>query len=123
MSGDRRAFLRSLAALPLIGGGVTLIGQPTAVAEPVTTDTLYAYTAFLAWEHAAAYWALETARHGSLPLHVERIIDPHDRASAAPMFWLPAHRGVAELLSVAGPASRAALVMSAAGLDWRRVAR
>ena len=29
---DRRTFLRQLASLPLIGGGVTLIGNPTAAA-------------------------------------------------------------------------------------------
>jgi len=29
---DRRGFLRGLAALPLIGGGVTLIGNPTRAA-------------------------------------------------------------------------------------------
>ena len=33
---DRRSFLRQLASLPLIGGGVTLIGKPTAAAVPVT---------------------------------------------------------------------------------------
>lgn len=27
---DRRSFLRGLVSLPLIGGGVTLIGQPSA---------------------------------------------------------------------------------------------
>ncbi len=38
---DRRGFLRGLATLPLIGGGVTLIGNPTrAAAEPVTEDLL-----------------------------------------------------------------------------------
>ena len=31
----RRDFLRSLAALPLIGGSVALIGQPVAAATPV----------------------------------------------------------------------------------------
>jgi hypothetical protein len=33
----RRDFLRSLAHLPLIGGGVTILGNPTAAAVPVTT--------------------------------------------------------------------------------------
>jgi hypothetical protein len=39
----RRGFLRGLASLPLIGGGVTLIGNPTRAAEPVTLDLLDAY--------------------------------------------------------------------------------
>ena len=47
---DRRTFLRGLAALPLIGGGVTLIGNPTAAAVPVTDDLLRNYDCFLAWE-------------------------------------------------------------------------
>ena len=32
----RRSFLAGLASLPLIGGSVTLLGQPTAAATPVT---------------------------------------------------------------------------------------
>lgn len=35
---SRRGFLRGLVSLPLIGGGVTLIGAPTAAATPVTPD-------------------------------------------------------------------------------------
>ena len=50
MSG-RRDFLRGLVSLPLIGGGVTLIGQPSAVAEPVTSDLLEAYKTWLFNEH------------------------------------------------------------------------
>jgi len=37
---ERRGFLRALAGLPLIGGGVTLVGAPTAVAEPA--DPIFA---------------------------------------------------------------------------------
>ncbi len=39
----RRGFLRGLVTLPLIGGGVTLIGNPTAAAEPVTKELLVNY--------------------------------------------------------------------------------
>src|ERR687886_251693 len=46
----RRAFLRGLASLPLIGGGVTLIGNPTRAAEPVTPDLLEAYASWLFYE-------------------------------------------------------------------------
>jgi len=36
---NRRGFLRGLASLPLIGGGVTLIGQPTeSTGAPVHVD-------------------------------------------------------------------------------------
>lgn len=39
----RRGFLGQLATLPLIGGGITLIGQPTAAAVLVTPDLVEAY--------------------------------------------------------------------------------
>ncbi len=47
---ERRAFLSSLVALPLVGGGVKLIGQPTAAAVPVSDGLLRNYEAWLAWE-------------------------------------------------------------------------
>jgi len=46
----RRGFLRSLVALPMLGGGVALIGTPSAVAEPITTGLLDAYSRFLSAE-------------------------------------------------------------------------
>ncbi len=49
---DRRSFLRGLATLPLVGGGVTLIGNPTAAAVPVTPELLHGYKAWLMSEHA-----------------------------------------------------------------------
>ena len=38
----RRGFLRQLAHLPLIGGGVTLLGNPTAAAVPALGAALSA---------------------------------------------------------------------------------
>ena len=49
---DRRSFLRGLAALPLIGGSVTLIGQPTAAAVPVTPELMNGYKSWLCFEHS-----------------------------------------------------------------------
>jgi hypothetical protein len=37
---DRRSFLRGLVSLPLIGGGVTLIGQPAAAVPLVQAAAL-----------------------------------------------------------------------------------
>ena len=56
---DRRTFLRDLVTLPLIGGGVTLIGRPAAAVPLVQAAALpalenprqrarYAWTAFSA---------------------------------------------------------------------------
>ena len=42
---ERRSFLRGLVTLPLIGGAVTLIGDPTGPALPVTPDLLDGYDA------------------------------------------------------------------------------
>jgi hypothetical protein len=47
---QRRGFLRGLAALPLIGGGVTLIGNPTKAAVPVTRQLLETYHYWLDYE-------------------------------------------------------------------------
>ena len=47
----RRAFLRGLTTLPLIGGAIELIGQPSAVAEPVTLGLMQNYNMWLWHEH------------------------------------------------------------------------
>jgi hypothetical protein len=46
----RRGFLRRLCGLPLICGGLSFIGAPSAVAEPVTAGLMNAYDRFLAAE-------------------------------------------------------------------------
>jgi len=48
---DRRSFLRGLAALPLIGGSVAILGKPTQAAVPVTMDLMQSYHAWLHYEH------------------------------------------------------------------------
>jgi hypothetical protein len=47
----RRGFLLSSAALPFIGGGTSLIGAPTAIAEPVTEALVWGYKSWLYYEH------------------------------------------------------------------------
>jgi hypothetical protein len=46
----RRGFLRQLCALPMLGGGVALLGAPTAIAEPVTPGLIDAYARWLTLE-------------------------------------------------------------------------
>jgi len=48
---DRRTFLRGLAALPLIGGSVAILGKPTQAAVSVTIDLMQSYQAWLHYEH------------------------------------------------------------------------
>jgi hypothetical protein len=105
---SRRGFLRGLASLPLIGGAVTVIGNPTQAAEPPTEMMQNAYIAFLAHEHRQAL---------------------QDRFSftdwtgtyqpVTPMEWFPDYQEVETLVTGARPLSRAAVVLSAVGINWR----
>ena len=111
---DRRGFLRGLLALPLIGGGVTLIGQPSAVAEPVTADLLRQYVGFLAREYAHADAELmKMAPNDDRTLTWKQPI--HHLAFAN---W-PEIPAADALVRAAAPSTRAALVLSAVGADWR----
>ena len=98
----RRGFLRQLCALPLIGGGVTLIGQPTAVATPVTRELLEGYDCwldcerrFLAWERAQG--------------------DPQMFETLMNVRW-HSHSASAFVHDDPAPSARAALVLSAVGV-------
>lgn len=104
---SRRGFLRGLTTLPLIGGGVTLIGAPTAVAAPITTEVLDAYSEWL---------------------FMERRLLCHERwPGIKDMEWfVPCNTGVgpfhfpldSDWELAPKPSSRAALVLSAVGCDW-----
>jgi hypothetical protein len=126
----RRGFLRQLCSLPMLGGGVALLGAPTAVAEAVTSGMLDAYSSFLRGElylleresprelfapylprpevaegdPANVLWAEEV-----IAVYEERgreLNARHLRTMAMPVFRRPA-------------STRAALVLSAVGFDWR----
>lgn len=105
---SRRGFLRGLTTLPLIGGGVTLIGAPTAVAEPITEAVLEAYSEWLFMERRL--------------LCVERW--PGERDTER---WVPCNTGAKDFhfpidtdwRSLPRPSSRAALVLSTVGCNWR----
>lgn len=63
MSGSdtRRGFLRGLASLPLIGGGVALVGAPTAVAVEPSVSLMANYAAWLGSEERILRWELSKA--------------------------------------------------------------
>ena len=121
---ERRSFLRGLVTLPLIGGSVALIGDPTAAAVPMT-DALHArYLAWLAHEHWAAQreynWRQAAAawRPG---------IDTYDPTAAAyadrvatynphPNWWIPDAPDVGRAVASAPASTRAAVILSAAGV-------
>ena len=55
---SRRGFLRGLTTLPLIGGGVALIGNPTAAGVPITGGTIATYLAWLHFEQRFVSYAV-----------------------------------------------------------------
>jgi hypothetical protein len=113
----RRSFLRSLVTLPMLGGGVSLIGAPTAIAEPVTDDLLWGYKTWLHYEHRMLSSELAGHDHKRTK-EIERWLFTDNAAS----HW---HFTGANAPSNGGwpkspqPSTRAALVLSAVGCDWR----
>lgn len=103
---DRRTFLRGLASLPLIGGGVTLIGNPTAAAVAVTDDLLRNYDSWLQLERTKVLRELYSI---SLPRKTEALI-VHLDEPAFRWHW-PCEGDLP-----APPSTRAAIVLSAAGV-------
>ena len=98
---DRRSFLRGLASLPLIGGGVTLIGSPTAAAVPVTPELMTTYAEWLDLER----WRTLRDLYGpKLAMEAER----HHRVYGDIWDW--------HTYDKAAPTSRAAIVLSAVGV-------
>lgn len=119
---SRRGFLRGLTTLPLIGGGVALIGAPSAVAEPVTKRLLGEYHDWLMYERFMVAREIED--------------DEPSRFGPQALFgnawrWHRARGEVREagdsreILGdgVSFPSTRAALVLSTVGCDWQEGAR
>ena len=105
MANDRRSFLRGLASLPLIGGSVAILGRPSAAAVPGSDDLMTRYVAFLAAEHREALVSLfEMRGHDFCIRH-------------PPIYWVPdAHQDAANIARASDPSTRAAVILSAAGV-------
>lgn len=106
---SRRGFLRGLTTLPLIGGGVTLIGAPTAVAEPISTHLLKQYETWLGVEQMRVARELGRSQHTSIAFHGAAHDWHFDRERLT-------YRNGA-------PSTRAALVLATVGCDWREGGR
>ena len=128
---NRRGFLRGLTTLPLIGGGVALIGTPTAVAEPITDRLFDAYLGFIVHEHrevlAQHSYRRAIAREAEL-YRDKGIVMPagypeacaQDTRELPHLQWVPKNSEAADAFCRAScPTTRAALVLSAVGYDWR----
>lgn len=107
---SRRAFLSGLVSLPLIGGGVTLIGSPIAVAEPASDRLLREYANWLAYERF----------HAQKEAYGDDCGDWYSLYGAA-YRWHEA-RGNRQQ-SFVPPSTRAALVLATVGCDWRESGR
>ena len=101
---ERRSFLRGLTALPLIGGAVSIVGNPTKAAVPITERLLDQYIAWLAHEHRealaerATWRALARAPRATNPAwSVEEEVVNVRRCP--PMFWFPDRPEVERLVT------------------------
>ena len=112
---DRRSFLRGLASLPMIGGGVTLIGNPTAAAVPVTRDLINSYKSWLFMEHRMLSY--EMAGYDSALAHdIERVSWAGSPGDTWHFQWGREGARLAGWLEAPQPSSRAAVILSAAGV-------
>lgn len=116
---DRRGFLRGLTTLPLLGGSIALIGQPTAADVPVTHELRDRYIAWLANEHAAALFERDSDCYRLGPDSVRMCSDWHFARVRMPMSWFPTAPDIERSTAYSLPSGRAALVLSAVGLDRR----
>ena len=107
---NRRGFLRGLASLPLIGGGVTLIGQPTAAAVPVTDDLLRTYQSWLGWER------MKVCRRLYGDAEYGRALDCYPVNDTAWHWHFPSGMGVDGERDKREAAARAPVILSAAGV-------
>ena len=107
---SRRGFLRGLASLPMIGGGVAIIGAPTAAAEPLTSELLTAYSTWLAFErhYLHAEYGQNACRR------MDRFINMQTPASM--YHWVD--YGEFDR-SRERPSTRAAAVLAAVGCPWK----
>ena len=105
----RRTFLRQLAGLPLIGGSIALNGQPVATATPVNLALAEAYLGWLRLEQTKLMHEIVDR---PMPQWGTEAWTNH-----APHCALPECPDLIKVVS-AGPAySRAAVTLSAAGVD------
>lgn len=112
MSGPdtRRGFLRGLASLPLIGGGVALVGSPTAVDVEVSTALLANYATFLEGELRMLRYEIEKRLEWPAGALDQFAMTPGDFHFPRKGSWL----------DVPQPSTRAALVLATVGAPMER---
>lgn len=112
----RRGFLARLAALPLVGGSVALIGQPSSVAGQATPEMIEAYKTWLALELRFLTWRMAEDPYFLRSYRLDARADRKERSDTILGYeWYVGDSGKAH----DDPYQHAALVMSAVGCDWR----
>lgn len=111
----RRGFLLGLAKLPLIGGSIAILGQPTSAATPITVPLLERYHAFLSRETAATLAELYSLAYTRTDWGWS-LDDVDSYRHKVPMGYLREDETVEHMIAARRPSTRAAVVLSAAGL-------
>ena len=112
LTGDRRGFLRGLVTLPLIGGGVTLIGNPIAAAIDPTPALIDSYNTWLILE--SRWLQFEVAKRAPFE-GSDMIAAGGFRVNNAG--WHAQWRDYGD--THPSSINRAAVILAAAGCDWR----
>ncbi len=112
---ERRSFLRGLVSLPLIGGSVALIGQPTAAAVPVTERLKDRYIAWLGNEYAAALFERDVEAYKDCADQRRMNTDWRFTRTRMPLFNFAEVPDIERLTAWTLPSGRAAVVLSAVG--------
>lgn len=116
----RRGFLHALAALPLIGGGLKLIGSPSAAALPISADLLRRYVGFVNRELFAAHVELTLVQSPHHFVNMGFSLADASTWRNLPVWWpVPADADLDSLVTSSPASSRAAVVLAAAGLSPR----
>ena len=116
---NRRGFLRGLTTLPLIGGGVSLIGNPTQAAEPVTSHLLNCYDTWLHYERRFLRFE-RFGPNGDYGGWDDRFQIIDTMTGRTFDYVTLAHAGGRyHSMDTPQPSTRAAVVLSAVGCDWR----
>jgi hypothetical protein len=109
---QRRGFLRGLATLPLIGGGVALLGNPTKAAEPVTDGLLRTYSTWLELERRYLHAEMDPRNERNLGAFIDM------RNPAAMYHFVEFSEADRDRER---PSTRAAIVLAAIGCNWKTV--
>lgn len=116
---SRRGFLRALAALPLIGGGIKILGEPTAVDVPISPAILRRYSGFLSRELFAAQAEIRFLECPDGFNDMGLSLTDASTWKAMPLWWETPPDHILEAVVTAKPSSsRVAVVLGAAGVGF-----